>query len=95
MTSYFITFSSGKPEWLSHSKWFITAESRSDALHRASLMHDFVYNYEVNMVTVSKDGATDLKKSSQVGNLDTDHARKHLEQLDRIWQQKFNTLENC
>lgn len=95
MTSYFITFSSGKPDWRNHSKWYITAESRSEALHKANLMHDDVHGYEANMITISKEGACDLVKDGFFCDLDSEEMQKRILILDRIWQQKFNRLENC
>lgn len=96
MTKYYITFSSGKPKWISYSKWSITAESRSEALHKANLMHDEFHGYDANMITISKDGASDLDEIvHHFLNLDSEEMQERILTLDRIWQQKYNKLENC
>lgn len=105
MNSYFITFNSGKPNWHNYSKWYITAESRSTALHKANLIHDDTYKYEVNMMTVSKEGCTELTKvmmgdanlktaealqrAGYFINLDSENFQEIIEILDRIWKQKL------
>lgn len=93
MTQYLITFSSGKPFW-NHSKWKVSAETRSQALHKANLMHDKNHSWETNMITISKIGSTDAE-ISDFTDLDTSENQRQVEILDRIWQQKFNILEDC
>ena len=93
MNTYLITFSSGNPEW-QHSKWRITTESRHEALHKANLMHDDALGWDINMVTLSKSGTTDAH-DDDFWNLDAKVMESHILFLERIWNQKFNKLENC
>lgn len=100
-TRYYITFNSGKPEWNNLSKWSITADSRSEALHKANLVHDEWFGYEVAMVTISKSDKHGLPCGDvdeivhHFKDLDAEELREEIEELDRIWQQKFNKLEDC
>ena len=93
MNKYLITFSSGLPEW-KHSKWRITADSRSEALHKANLMHDDTYGFDVTMITMSKVGATEVSEY-EFRNLDIEDNQKRIQILERIWNNSKNKLENC
>ena len=92
MNRYCITFSSGTPEWKT-TKWIIASETRSDAMHKALLMHNNSNEFDVNMVTLSKKGTTDIDLSGFI-DLDLPEHRETLRFLESIWRQKFNKLEN-
>ena len=92
MTKYLITFSSGAPRWET-SKWKVSSISRSDALHQATLMHEDLNDHEVNMITLSKAGMTDVDEDDFY-DLDTEGSQKRLEILDKIYRQQFNHYFN-
>ena len=93
MNTYLITFSSGSPSW-KNSKWKITAESRHEALHKANLIHDEIDKWDINMITLSKSGATGVSEVDFL-DLDDDHAQNRIKYLESIWNNKLNKLENC
>lgn len=93
-TTYLVTFygNNSKGMWTS-SKWKVTAESRSQALHYSNLMHDNEYDWHVDMITISRLGFNNINPSNFT-DLDRGAAREEIEVLDRIWQKKFDKMEN-
>lgn len=93
-TTYLVTFygNDHRGMWVS-TKWKVTAESRSQALHYSNLMHDNEYNWHVDMITMSRLGFNHVDVKSFT-DLDKGAAREEIEVLDRIWQKKFDKMED-
>lgn len=102
MSTYLITFYFRQDEEWKQSKWKITDESRSNALHKANLMFNYYYSYppysgtedNVGMITMSKSGFnTEINESAFI-NLDDEYTQNKIQGLNKIWQQRFNRMEN-
>ena len=89
---YLVSLASGTPDWKT-SKWVIKAETKSQALHFALLLHDDTEKWPVSMVTISYKDAnpktTPILDNFNVANPD------RVYRLDRIYQHGKERLENC
>lgn len=88
--SYLVTLSTGAPDWKT-SKWNVDAESKSQALHYALLMHDDTVKWPVSMVTISYENANPELDLS----LFTVGDPEYIYRLDRIYRHGKERLENC
>ena len=87
---YLVTLSSAKPAWKS-SKWQVHAESKTEALQFAMLMHDDRFKWPVVMVTISNKGV------NPHANLDDFEVvePKYVERLLRIYEHGKEKLYDC
>jgi len=87
---YLVTLSTGAPDWKT-SKWSVLAETKSQALHFALLLHDDTLKWSVSMVTISyKHSNPDISL-----NEFTEGTPERIYRLDRIYQHGKDRLENC
>jgi len=87
---YLVTLSTGAPVWKT-TKWSVMAETKSQALHFALLLHDDTVSWSVSMVTIS------YKHSNPSVNLDDfeEGCPDRIYRLDRIYLHGKERLENC
>lgn len=92
---YMVTLSTGSPDWRT-SKWIVSAQSKSEALNYAMLLHDdpdrhLWDRWEIAMVTLSYRGANPSSDESRFTIADP----THITRLLRIYEHGKERLENC